>query len=201
MEIQNVYRKVVEDGRGGFCYELNLLFHELLKSVGFTSHIISARILNENGTLGPEYDHMVVYIDLGTVYIADVGYGDLFVKPLEVKAGIQTDGRNFFILERQADDSFLLSMSATGKDFQNKYTFTTKKVSPNAFLNLCADKQTNPDSYFVQNTVCTKPTPTGRITIFNNKLIETNGDQRIELLLETEEAFRKHLKDRFGIEV
>src|SRR5215207_1273676 len=30
LNIESIYRKVVDNNRGGFCYELNLLFNELL---------------------------------------------------------------------------------------------------------------------------------------------------------------------------
>src|SRR4051794_2350417 len=47
-----LFKKVVENHRGGFCYELNLLFHGLLAELGFQSRIIAARIVDSQGKLG-----------------------------------------------------------------------------------------------------------------------------------------------------
>jgi len=39
-------RKIVEERRGGFCYELNGLFNELLLDLGYTTRLVSARVFN-----------------------------------------------------------------------------------------------------------------------------------------------------------
>jgi N-hydroxyarylamine O-acetyltransferase len=46
LHIESIYKKIVDDHRGGFCYELNLLFNELLTSLGYQSRVIEARIFN-----------------------------------------------------------------------------------------------------------------------------------------------------------
>ncbi|HLA95280.1 MAG TPA: arylamine N-acetyltransferase, partial [Pyrinomonadaceae bacterium] len=76
------YGKIVGEKRGGFCYELNGLFNELLRSVGFTTRIVSARVFN--GTAhGPEYDHAAIIVTIGeNEYLADVGFGDFTAEPL-----------------------------------------------------------------------------------------------------------------------
>ena len=96
LDLPAVYEKVVIKQRGGFCYELNLLFCWLLNELGFSAKTISARIVNEDGSLGPPFDHMCVLVTTNKKYLADVGYGDLFITPLEIKPEIQTDGRNFY---------------------------------------------------------------------------------------------------------
>src|SRR5688572_25727353 len=53
------YDKIVSRGRGGFCYELNGLFNELLRAIGYATRIVSARVFN--GTIhGPEFDHAAI---------------------------------------------------------------------------------------------------------------------------------------------
>ena len=51
------FHKIVEENRGGFCYELNGLFNELLREMGFETRLLSARVTGKDGELGPEYDH------------------------------------------------------------------------------------------------------------------------------------------------
>ncbi len=196
---ESVYRKVVIDLRGGFCYELNSLFNRLLLDIGFNSRIISSRIIDD-GNLGPEYDHMSICVEVNhRRYLADVGYGDLFIRPIEIKEGIQSDGRSLFKIEERSDHNFLLSMSYDKINFQEKYRFNLSEVSLDKFVDICLEKQINSSSYFVKNTVCTKPTSTGRLTLFIGKLIEKKDNERIEKSIRTDDELRSELRDRFGV--
>ncbi len=198
IEPEAIYQKVVVEHRGGFCYELNQLFHHLLIQLGFNSRVIAARIIDEAGNVGPAYDHMCLHVTTDKEYLADVGYGDLFIQPLELRAGVQSDGRNYFKIERN-DQDFLLWMSADGNDFIKKYSFNLTEAALTDFEKPCLDKQVNPDSYFVKNVVCTKPTPTGRITVFNDKLIEKTKNQRLDSWIANDRELEHYLKTKFGI--
>ena len=199
LDIGNVYQKAINDRRGGFCYELNLLFNWLLTEIGFSSRIIASRIFNEDGTVGPEFDHMSIYVKTEKEFLLDVGYGDLFVTPIEIKKGVQFDGRNYFQIDKWNKNEYVISMSSDELTFSKKYTFSLDLVNINDFDIICLDKQTNPNSYFVKNVVCTKPTETGRVTIFNDKLVEKNGELRMERAIQSDENFIRCLKDKFGI--
>jgi N-hydroxyarylamine O-acetyltransferase len=199
LDIGNVYEKVINDKRGGFCYELNLLFNWLLTQIGFTSRIIASRIFNEDGTVGPEFDHMSIYVKTGKEYLLDVGYGDLFVTPIEMSGGMQFDGRNYFRIDRWNKNEYVISMSTDGLSFSRKYTFSLDVVDIKDFDSICIDKQINPTSFFVKNVVCTKPTENGRVTIFNNKFVEKDGESRMEQVIQSDEHLTRCLKDKFGI--
>jgi N-hydroxyarylamine O-acetyltransferase len=178
---------------------LNLLFNWLLTELGFSSRIVAARIFNDNGTLGPKFDHMSVYVKTEKEFLVDVGYGDLFVTPIEIKSGLQYDGRNYFRIGKWSEQEYFVSMSPNGVDYSKRYTFSLEKVKAEDFDIICIDKQTNPDSYFVKNLICTKQTSTGRVTIFNDKLIEKNNDSRTETLIQTHDNLLVFLKHKFGI--
>ncbi|MBD0256256.1 MAG: arylamine N-acetyltransferase [Cytophagales bacterium] len=200
LEVTRIYKKVVEKKRGGFCYELNLLFHGLLREVGFESRIIAARIFDGEGVIGPAFDHMCLLVELEQLWLADVGFGDLFLQPIALQEDtIQTDGRNCFKVGKMAANEYVLLMSSGKGHFCRKYTFSTQAQAVSDFASLCQDKQTNPNSYFVKNKVCTKPTRTGRITLFNQKLIHKAGEQKLECFLEDEEQFTEVLRKQFDL--
>jgi N-hydroxyarylamine O-acetyltransferase len=201
LDIEKVYAKVVKNRRGGFCYELNLLFNWLLTDIGFSCRIIAARTFDEQDNRGPEFDHMSVYVETDKKCLVDVGYGDLFVTPLEIKEGIQWDGRNYFRIDKWNEHEYLVSMSPDGVAYKRRYTFSLDVVKVEDFDLMCIDKQVNPESYFVKNVVCTKPTGEGRVTIFNSKLIERTGAMKIETSIDDDDSLRRHLKEKFGIVV
>lgn len=195
-----VFDKIVNRRRGGFCYEVNSLFNELLKHAGFITRIISGKVITDAGTPGPDYDHMAIIIRMDRDYIADVGFGDLFIEPLEMREGLQNDGRNYFKIEQEGNE-YAIYMSPSQSKFQKKYTFTLDEASISLFEGLCYKKQVNPDSHFVRNTICTKLTDSGRITIYNEKFIETIGDQKTEFVIRDDDELRSILRDRFNIDL
>lgn len=77
IDLPSVQHKLLHEGRGGYCYELNGLFLALLQQLGFDAHPIAARVV-----MGLEADaatprtHMLVRVRIDAVdYIADVGFG------------------------------------------------------------------------------------------------------------------------------
>ena len=123
LDLAKVYQKIITNARGGFCYELNLLFNWLLREIGFSCRIIASQIFDDKGNLGPEFDHMSLYVKTSKKLLIDVGYGDLFVTPIEIKSGTQWDGRNYFRIDKLNMQEYLLSMSPDGHDFKKKYIF------------------------------------------------------------------------------
>ena len=62
-----IFEKVISNKRGGFCYELNSLFYELLRSIGFNVKMISARVFNsKKQTFSPEFDHLAIVANVNS---------------------------------------------------------------------------------------------------------------------------------------
>src|SRR6476620_2196832 len=60
LEERALYDKIVRRRRGGFCYELNGLFAWLLRQLGFTVTLLSARVAQADGDFSPEFDHLTL---------------------------------------------------------------------------------------------------------------------------------------------
>jgi N-hydroxyarylamine O-acetyltransferase len=79
LDLPSLQRKLLHDGRGGYCYELNQLFLVLLQQLGFQARAISGRVVMG----GPEdrqtaRTHQAVVVELdGVSWLADVGFGGL----------------------------------------------------------------------------------------------------------------------------
>ena len=93
------------------------------------------------------------------------------------------------------------SMTSGRSDFEKKYVFSLEEVPVENFKEPCLDKQTNPDSYFVKNTICTRATEMGRVTLFNDKIIRKNGEERIEIPILSDVDLRIQLIKHFDIEI
>ena len=192
------FRKIVQQNRGGFCYELNGLFAELLKSIGYSVTLLSARVAGADGVFGPDFDHMTLLIDLDERWIADVGFGDSFVEPLlldKTEEQIQ-NGKRYRIVP---DGNAFLYQSFDKEVWINQYVFDLTPHALQDYEEMCLYHQTSPDSPFTQKVVCSKATPEGRITLTDKKWIVTSGNKRIETDLSGKEHFLSLLNQHFGI--
>src|ERR1044071_1207906 len=77
-----LFGKIVENRRGGFCYEANGLFAGLLRALGFDVGMLSAGVARREGGFGPDFDHMALMVTLAERWLVDVGFGDSFLEPL-----------------------------------------------------------------------------------------------------------------------
>ena len=86
--------KVVDQRRGGWCFELNGAFGALLMALGFDADHVACRVWEGNpgnptpADWGPEFDHLGVVVRLdGEHWFVDVGFGDCCLVPLPLRAG------------------------------------------------------------------------------------------------------------------
>ena len=103
LDTEKFYEKIIEEKRGGFCYELNGLFYELLSEMGFQSKIISARVSNGKD-FGAEYDHLAIFTKIGEEeFLVDVGFGDFTAEPVQFVLDIEQQDENGIFLIRKFD--------------------------------------------------------------------------------------------------
>lgn len=75
LELQDLYRKVVLNRRGGYCFELNTLFRHLLNALGFDAYQVIASLLDENGVAAPPAHNVILCNFSSETYFVDVGFG------------------------------------------------------------------------------------------------------------------------------
>lgn len=200
LDIQKIYNKIILQKRGGFCYELNGLFFHLLSQLGYHCHLISARTY-ENGMLGPEFDHaaILIYLD-DQVYLADVGFGDLFLEPKLIQPGkIQMDYNKYFRVDKNIDGAYTVHMSTDSFEYEPKYVFTKKERQYIEFIDMCRYHQVDEKSHFTKNKMITRATAKGRITLTDSKLVATVSGKKQEAVIHNHDEFRVKLYQHFGI--
>lgn len=78
--------KVVDERRGGWCFELNGAFGALLETLGYQVSRHSAQVWDgAEQLLGPELDHLCLFVVAdGERWLVDVGFGDSSITPLRL---------------------------------------------------------------------------------------------------------------------
>ncbi len=197
-EEDSILRKIIDEHRGGFCYELNGAFAALLRAVGFHVTLLSARVARMNGGEGPEFDHLTLRVDLDEPWLADVGFGESFLEPLKLQTGIeQADAAGKFCLI-EVGDRLQMEKSEPG-GWKRQYSFTLQPRQLSDFAAMCHHHQTSPDSSFTRGRLCSRATPEGRITLSEMKLVSTHNGVREERALTSERERAEILRHQFGI--
>ncbi len=196
--------KIVEQHRGGFCYELNGAFAALLRELGFRVTLLAARVPREDGSDSPEFDHLVLRVDLDEPWLADVGFGDSFVEPLRLQTGVEQPqvGWSYRIVEEQDSlhhDLLYIERFEPHGDWRRQFSFTLTPRRLADFSPMCHYHQTSPESPFTRKSVCSMATPTGRITISDRKLIVSCNGKKEESRLGSEQQWRAALQEHFGV--
>ena len=189
--------KIVTRRRGGFCYELNGAFALLLQALGADVVRVAARVYGD-GRLGSPFDHLALIVRLpagGDRWLADVGFGSHSTYPLRYDSRHEQDdpGGRFLVTDAADGDLDVL------RDGQPQYRIEPRGRALADFIPTCWWQQTSPQSHFTQNTVCSRLTTDGRITLSGRTLITTRGGARTEQSLETDDAILAAYREHFGI--
>ena len=197
---EKIYNKVVLEGRGGFCYELNGLFYELLLWIGFKCHRVSARVFDGND-FGAEFDHLAIAVQLnGLSYLTDVGFGDFTVTPLLLYPKvIQHDENGDFRIKRYGSEFIVYKY--IGTEMKPIYKFENIPRSIDEFSVMCHYHQTNPESHFTQQKLISIATEQGRITLTDDKLKTTKDSSSTESHIKDTEEFKDALWKYFKIKI
>jgi len=197
LELPAILDKIVNQNRGGFCYELNSAFAWLLREIGFKVKLLSARTY-DGKTLNPDFDHLLLLVNSDRPVIADVGFGDSFLLPMiPGDPGCFQLDRYYRLLNNE--EKWLLQKRYGAGDWISQYIFDMKPHPLHHFNSMCEFQQTSKSSVFTRKTVCSRATKQGRITYANGRYIQSENGHQEEFVVENEAHLSKILKNQFGI--
>jgi N-hydroxyarylamine O-acetyltransferase len=104
LDLTHLEDKMVRRGRGGYCFEHNLLFMAALESIGLddVAPMLARVRLGPEGSPRPLNHLLLRAMDGGTAWLADVGFGGgglLDPVPLEAGVEVEQSGWRYRIME------------------------------------------------------------------------------------------------------
>lgn len=102
LDPESLFDRMVVRRRGGYCFEQNGLFFEVLEELGYSVTLTLARVIHDQDT-HPGLTHRFTMVDLdGRRYVADVGFGSLGPRVPVLFSDQETrdGGRRFRVAER-----------------------------------------------------------------------------------------------------
>lgn len=195
LDAEHVFDKIVTRRRGGWCYELNGLFALLLEHLGFAVTRYSAAVVVSDPP-SPDFAHLTLRVDLDRPWLADVGFGASFTRPLRFddEDDQDRDGKRYRLARR--DGRMVLH-----EDDAPQYAFALEPRRMDEFAEMSVRQQTEPGSHFLQAPMCTRATDDGRETLSGMRIITTTPAGRIERKLANEEERTAVLRDVFGVDL
>jgi N-hydroxyarylamine O-acetyltransferase len=202
LDIASLQQKLVEAGRGGYCFEHNLLLSHVLRELGFEVTELAARVLwtVTDDKVRPR-SHMVLLVNVeGRPYVADVGFGGLtLTAPLRLEADIeQTTPHETFRLLR-ADEDFVMQASIDG-NWNALYRFDLQKQFLADYEVSSWYLSNHPDSFFVTGLIAARPDRDCRYALHNHKLsVHHLGGGTEQFVLTTAAELRMALQEKFQL--
>jgi len=201
LDEEDLFDKMVKSCRGGFCYELIILFKRLLSELGYDAVLLSARIFHLPEMIpGPEFDHSILLVKLkDKSWLVDVGNALWFSKPLLLNNNdIQIQNHQAFrILNNDENEYTLFEMRNYSKKEIPQYRFTLTPRLNSDFNNICHYKWTSPESKFTKEYICSRITDSGRIYLKSSGLIITDKGIKEEIPVSSKEEFRFYMRKYF----
>lgn len=198
LEADALYQKIVVEGRGGLCFELNGSFGNLLRELGYGVTDLAARYLRGENTI-PMRRHRVLKVQaIDGVWLCDVGIGEICPRePVKLLEGVAQE--QFGEKYRLEKDTFLgwVLMDYYKGAWRKFYSFTEEPqlmvdyIAPNFYC------EKHPESPFNKQKMFALKTPEGRITLDGNLYKEfRNADVTAKELSEEEMPWAY---SRFGL--
>jgi N-hydroxyarylamine O-acetyltransferase len=200
---ESLQNKLVTRRRGGYCFEQNLLFSQVLTALGFSVAALSARVLWDRPDDVRARTHMLLFVQLADgPYLCDVGFGGLtLTTPLRLEAGVEqrTPHEPFRILRE--DREFLTQAHVSG-GWRTLYRFDLQEQLPIDIEVLNFFVSQHPESPFLTRLMAARREPNRSLSLRDAELrvyhLDGPSEQRV---LRSVAEVRATLAQEFGIDV
>lgn len=170
LEADALFHKIVEEGRGGLCFELNGSFGNLLRALGYQVTDYAARYLRGESTL-PMRRHRVLKVEAtdGT-WLCDVGIGEVCQRePVRLEEGlVQEQFGETYKLEKEEFLGWVLWDLYKGS-WRKFYSFTEEPqlevdyIAPNFYCEQYPESPFNKKEMFAVKTLDGRKTLDGNL--------------------------------------
>jgi N-hydroxyarylamine O-acetyltransferase len=203
LDLGSLQNKMIANGRGGYCFEQNILFRAGLRSLGFDVTSLLARVVRGLPIDAPRpATHMVLRIELPEgAFLADVGFGNATpTAPLALAPGLEQktphEKMRFIPVGQE-----LTLQSRLGDNWEHIYRVVSLPRVDAEFEICNWFTATHPDSPFRNNLIAARPgSDKTRITMFNDRVNIRHSSGEVERrVLSDMSEYRDVLTQMFGL--
>jgi N-hydroxyarylamine O-acetyltransferase len=177
---------------------MNGLLGWALSEIGFDVTRVCAGVMRSERGDTAFGNHLMLSIDLGEPWIADVGLGDGILEPVPLRPGPCEQGSRLLRFEVLADNEWRLHNypGALPANFDFMHTPADEAL----IAQTCKTLQVDPKSMFRQNLVCQQMVEAGAYSLLGRVLTAPSGERQLlnsatELAAVLEQKFRINLRE------
>lgn len=199
LDLAGLQEKLVAGGRGGYCYEQNLLLAAALEQSGFNVTRLAARVRYRTERILPRLHMLLLVVVDGERLIADVGFGlEGLLLPVPFEAG--RESRQFAWTYRVIEEAGeWVLQSLRDRSWTPLYSFSLEPQAPADYELANYYSSTHPDSRFTRTLVVQLPAPAARVALRNLELITDRGDSVTTRMLAGDDELLTVLAGTFGL--
>jgi N-hydroxyarylamine O-acetyltransferase len=197
IDLDAIYRKIVTERRGGWCFEMNGLFAWALREIGFEVTLLASSVGRASADEPWSGDHLILRVDLDRPYLADVGFGNGLFEPIPLAEGRYRQRFSEYGLRRAGDRWWFTNQQYGGPGFD----FTLEPYQLSDFAPQSRFLQTSPESGFVRTTVCHRFTPDGIVTLRGAVLRRVTAAGQHDDVIDDAAAYARALADVFDLQL
>jgi N-hydroxyarylamine O-acetyltransferase len=198
-DVAEIFAKLVDRRRGGWCYEQNGLLGWALETIGFRVTRVAGgvmRVASGDAALG---NHLALVVTLDQPWLVDAGFGGSLAEPIALAPGSHRHAPYDLSLARIEDDYWRYEEWIRGRPFSFDFRFAP--ADPAVLARQQASLQTDPDSPFVLNLVAQRRAGDSHASLRGRVLTLSRGDAYEEFLIEDAETLVDELRTRFDLDV
>ncbi len=203
LDLASIQAKLVQQRRGGYCFEHNLLFAAALRASGFGLTRLAARVRLGTRAMLPR-THMLLLVEAaGRRWLADVGFGGeglLLPVPFGSGEAATQYGWTYRVVE-DADSGTWILQSRRSDVWVDLYAFTLEAQLEVDYEIANHYMSTHPDSRFVRTLTAQLPGPARRMILRNRELIEDRGAVVTTRRLGGDGEMVRALRETFGLDL
>ncbi|MCW9705506.1 arylamine N-acetyltransferase family protein [Fodinibius salsisoli] len=202
LDLQSLEDKMIQNQRGGYCFEQNLLFRNVLQQIGFEVKGLAARVRwNKSEEEMTPRGHMLLLVQVeGRSYIADVGFGGSTLSApmlLEPDMVQQTPHEPYRLVQKE--EEYLLQIQIK-EEWKALYQFGLQEHYQPDYELTSWYLSHHPESHFVNDLIAARTAPGRRYVLSGNtfKIHHLEGPTE-EQTLETANELRIVLENEFKL--
>lgn len=185
---ESIFSKIVENRRGGYCYEVNGLFAMALQALGFSYRFVAARPMFY--PLRRPKTHMVIVAEAeGEQYLLDLGFGSYGIRaPMrlsQLNVDIEQDFDSFKLI-RESKGTYVLQAFVEGV-WLNQFGFDDVESEWVDFVPANYLNSTHPETIFVQKLLIIKHSLLGRDILLGSEYKQIRAEGTLVRVLNDQE--------------
>ncbi|OIQ19550.1 MAG: hypothetical protein BM556_03435 [Bacteriovorax sp. MedPE-SWde] len=201
LDIDDIYKKIVIDKNGGYCFEHNKLIYEVFKTIGVEAKSFLGRVVYGDENQDASRTHRLTILNIeSSEYLVDVGFGaytPMCLVPLSGEVVVDPSGSSYRVVKKTKDKYQLETLRTKG--YFVLYTFDKYEYQESDYDLANYYTNTHPDSKFVNQLIMSRKNKDETLLINNLLYSRISAAGRINLEINDSEHLKNVMSENFNM--